>query len=69
VIQWPNAQRAGQTLTVNSTFPSVPITFLIDPREFEIVETPSAGNGWKKLVIRSTVDHPSGFTIPWTVER
>lgn len=54
--------------TVSNEFPGVPIDVRVDLKGVSIEETPSAADGWKRLVLRSETKGRKVVSIHWNVK-
>jgi hypothetical protein len=58
--------RASQG-ALNGALPGVPVIIEVEPKDIGVVEAPSPGNGWQKLVLRSRRNMNAVVTIRWRV--
>lgn len=54
--------------TVSNEFPGVPIDVRVDLKGVSILETPSAADGWKRVVLRSETKGRKVVSIHWTAK-
>lgn len=66
-LNWSGRIEKGGTVTIDHGLPGVPVMVDIDTKEFAIVEAPSPGNGWNRVVIRSKNKRHTVITVGWSV--
>lgn len=67
VLTWSGQIEKGGTVTLDGKLPGIPVMVDIDTREFAIVEAPSPGNGWNRVVVRSRNKRHTVITVGWSV--
>jgi hypothetical protein len=74
-LVWVGKLRKGESLTIEDgrasigalkgKLPGIPVALELDEEDFEILEAPSSGNGWKRLRIKSVNTDCDEIIIPW----